>query len=732
MRSSFSEKPRRLTFLWIALICALVWGAPGRCVACIDYGEYAHQIAYRDLPEDVSVAAMAGSFLYLAGTTVFYVFDLSDGNDPRKVGSLALAEDPRAIAVSGSYAYIASGAGGLTVIRIADPNMPILVAQLDLGVEALDVAVSGDCACIAAGQAGMFVVSIGDPTKPRVMGSIDTPGVAQRLDVEGALAYVADRTDLKVISIEDPRHPEIVGTARWSGTATDVAVRDGRAYVADAAWGLQIVDISIPGIGRPRVQRVVVSGGASRVNVAGDTAFVLNGTDFNSTLTMIDTATSSPPAVSGQVTVRGSLHDFCVDERYACVAGGWYGYSIVDVSPPGSPGIIGHLNGPTGALAVTVRGNYAYMGYPYWTYLWIADISDPSHPRLRGSVQGTPWGAAIGLIDNYAIIAGRSTGIHVVDVADPDHPFRVGTYGLAGHPSNVAIYGQCGLFSSGTLWIVDFSNPADPRLVGSIVPPGGVGNVQITGHYACTAGNQTINMIDLTDLSYPVVSGSLVLGRSLRGVAVSGDLVFVATSAGFYVVDVSDPTNLRLLADVPDAYFCDGISALGSHVYVCGNHQGILIFDVTDPTHPVQCGSMDTPNYAYTAAVTPDYTYEADGDYGLYVVHTQCEGQRDAPASTDPLDGEVKLWLGLNRPNPFHSSTTIEFALTERANVALQVFSASGRLVRTLARGEYEPGRWWVTWDGTTDAGRMAPRGVYSYRIREGTRSLDGRMVFLK
>jgi len=50
--------------------------------------------------------------------------------------------------------------------------------------------------------------------------------------------------------------------------------------------------------------------------------------------------------------------------------------------------------------------------------------------------------------------------------------------------------------------------------------------------------------------------------------------------------------------------------------------------------------------------------------------------------------------------------------------VTLRIFSASGRLARTLVSIDALPaGRYWVRWDGRDDAGSLMGSGVYFARL---------------
>jgi hypothetical protein len=72
-------------------------------------------------------------------------------------------------------------------------------------------------------------------------------------------------------------------------------------------------------------------------------------------------------------------------------------------------------------------------------------------------------------------------------------------------------------------------------------------------------------------------------------------------------------------------------------------------------------------------------------------------------------------------PNPFNPRTVMRFRLTADAtDVALRVFDAKGRLVRTLHDGSLAAGEHAFTWRGRDDEGREVASGVYFGRLVAG------------
>lgn len=100
-----------------------------------------------------------------------------------------------------------------------------------------------------------------------------------------------------------------------------------------------------------------------------------------------------------------------------------------------------------------------------------------------------------------------------------------------------------------------------------------------------------------------------------------------------------------------------------------------------------------------------------------------------SPVSTIP----AATSLGANFPNPFNPSTTIACDLAAPSRISLQVFDASGRLVRVLAAGQDLPaGHHELTWNGRDEAGRAVAGGIYFYRLEAGGYRETRKMMLVK
>ena len=80
-------------------------------------------------------------------------------------------------------------------------------------------------------------------------------------------------------------------------------------------------------------------------------------------------------------------------------------------------------------------------------------------------------------------------------------------------------------------------------------------------------------------------------------------------------------------------------------------------------------------------------------------------------------------------PSPFRSSTTLSYALDAPGRAMLDIFSASGRHVRSLVDEELAAGTHHTDWDGRDTHGRELSAGVYFVRLQLGGESRHGRLV---
>ena len=143
--------------------------------------------------------------------------------------------------------------------------------------------------------------------------------------------------------------------------------------------------------------------------------------------------------------------------------------------------------------------------------------------------------------------------------------------------------------------------------------------------------------------------------------------------------------------------------------------------------------TIDLDSYVGTSDFKVRFILDSDGwvqKDGWYVddVHVFA----DQPTGVDNGASPLKLLVG-NHPNPFNPTTSVGYAVPRTGSVALSIYDASGRLVRTLVDvPSHDAGRHSVSWDGRDENGMEVAAGVYFARLTVDSESATGKMVLLK
>ena len=307
-------------------------------------------------------------------------------------------------------------------------------------------------------RSALEIVDISYPEAPRKMGAVQMPGKVRSVYISGDYAYTAcSRSGLQIVDVSDKASPTIVGNLNMPGNAVDVHVSGDYAYTANQIrtndMHLNIIDIS------DRRSPVVVGnaytpGTAHGVYVSGDYAYVA---DNHSGLQIIDVGDKANPVNLGETDAsQGTAKDVCVSGDYAYIAqahGLGGGLEVVDISDKAKPVLVAVLDTLDTTSIVHISGDYVYMADRY----------------------------------HYAYLGNRCHGLQVIDVSNNAKPMFLGKLG-----------GQ--LLPVAAMAIDD--SKALAYLAGMVMDE--------------TGGVQRLQVVDISDKTYPVAVGSIKVSAAVR------------------------------------------------------------------------------------------------------------------------------------------------------------------------------------------------------------------------
>jgi len=555
-----------------------------------------------------SAVAVQGNYAYVGIGLRLTVLDISDPANPRELGATApFPYFVQGIAVSGTRAYVAAGGAGLRIVDISDPARPSELGAWDSPGYAEGVAVAGTMAYLADGPYGLCVVDVSDPAILKRLSSAFELNYAFAVVIAGSYAYVAGAgAGLLVADVSDADLPHEVATLDTPGYAYDVAVLGTMAYVADGWAGLQVVDVSNPATPSTRGS-CALPGWALAVAVSGATVYAADGADG---IRAIDVSDPTDPHEEGALELDGFARRLAVTGSTALVADSRAGLRVIGVADRARPTQVAVHRPLPEALGVVVSGSYAYVAAGF-AGLRVVDVSDPVHPR-EVAAYDTEGGYAgrVALSGSRLYLTTTLAGpywLHVIDIADPHIPKRIGTV----HKSTS---------------------------IGSYM------DVAVAGDTLFVADEFGLRLLSVGDFAHPTMIGFIALNdnnEATLGVAVAGSLAYVAnTGSGVTIVDVSNPSNLRVVGVYDSPGIASGVAVASSTLYVADGACGMEVVDVSNPAAPVELGSIETPGTANAVTLSNGLAYVSDSGSGVQMVdvsdpsHPSVVGSCDTPGYT--------------------------------------------------------------------------------------------------
>ena len=118
---------------------------------------------------------------------------------------------------------------------------------------------------------------------------------------------------------------------------------------------------------------------------------------------------------------------------------------------------------------------------------------------------------------------------------------------------------------------------------------------------------------------------------------------------------------------------------------------------------------------------------------GQWLVESQtCDSNPCLIQDSDDAVAPTITALLLPRPNPFNSETVVRYSLATGGPLQLEVFDASGRLVRQLFSGKAATGLGSIRWDGNDALNNPVRPGVYFCRMTSGTYTESKRVLLIR
>lgn len=488
------------------------------------------------------------------------------------LGRLYLGAGARAVAADDGRVVIAMGATGLRVIDARNPAAPVLSGSLLLPA-AVDVALAGRVAYAVDGVGSLHLVSLANPAAPVLVESFPLGGTPNRIARDGSVTVVGlGAAGFTVMTSQTSAMPWPAATIATAAPVLAVTVLGNRAFVTTGAAQLLVYAIDNPASPQlvatlPTVDAcTAVRADADFVYAAGATRLQRWHLPFG-----------GAPQSAGEFRADSAVRDLVVSGRHAFLAGN--SLLAVELVVPASFTLTSNL--AFGSSIYDLHRSGDLLAVATSSGVMLVDVADPQDPFLV-SAFGAGSIAAVDVAGDRLVYLSGASGMVVMNMTNAAAPFTMGT--AAGVVTGkLAVDDWRALTSHGGLKLWDLEDPFGtiPE-VGSLTIPTGsttVTSLDLRGDRACVGTVGHIHVYDITDPAVPSVIASFPAVDAVRNVVIVGDRV-VATDdgLGLRVYDIGGPVpgllgtyaiagamfDLEVVGDraVVDAYNLDAIRVL--------------------------------------------------------------------------------------------------------------------------------------------------------------------------
>jgi len=510
----------------------------------------------------------------------------------------------RGIDVVGNIAYLADDTDGLEIINVSDPTSPSKLGNYTVGgsAAAYDVQVVGSVAFIAFRFEGLHIVNITDSANPRKIANFTKKDsnyqYPEALVVVGDYVYCAFYSSggLGIIDVTDLGNPTLVSQVRTfnPGAFTyGIAVENDVAILA-TQYGIRTFNIT--DVKNPTLLRILnISGGQTfDVAIVGNLVYTCSGQAglhileaYNSTWE----AWAKVGLLSQYISPYSNIDVLHIEGDVAFLGGSSHTLEIVNISDVHNPTYISHVNISENtfynAKDIDVEGDLAFVAFRRGGVA-IFNVSDLSNPVNTANITLT-YNSTIGvfaqgellyLTDQYS-----TRMISVYNCSDPYSPIQLHSSSGTAANGGIDLDGQLAFIGTNTeVRIMNFSDVSSPILIASMIGIGQVYDLVVEWPFLYVVSSiYNLSVWDVSDPKHPVNIGNLTYGFQARSVAVLGNIIFMGTQlGGFVIINGSDLTDLRIIT----AYHNNtiGISpsdlvARGQYLFTACGVNGMMIFE---------------------------------------------------------------------------------------------------------------------------------------------------------
>ena len=373
-------------------------------------------------------------------------------------------------------------------------------------------------------------------------------------------------------------------------------------------------------------------------------AYIGNGYVFQ----VLDVSNPASPKIVGQLSMEYPINRLVVSGNYAYTISP---FSIIDISNPANPVLVSTYNLSTsdGPSAITVKGNYAYLG-DFIGWVFIIDISNPLNPKEIKRMPTNGEDVEYLAVKDSALYASPSdNSVNIYNIAKPDSSFLITLYTIPVIDAPLTIAGNYLYMGGGAyggkfqIYDIRDSDLFNLSLVNEVYIDSQntygsqFTSISVSDTIAYVAVeidtipyisqlSQILAEVDIADTNNIHVVSKVknpygnedidVDGQLFAGSTVNLPYGYFTSSTGLWTVNLENHDSIKSVSIFSTGWYINNITVDSSyHAYVAELSGGLKILDFSEPSTPKQIGYYLTDEQVIDAAVSGNYAYlDCDSD----------------------------------------------------------------------------------------------------------------------
>lgn len=596
-------------------------------------------------PGGSGLKKVAAAGKHIVGITLdnqVHIYNVGDPAKTEKFPSFTLEAEITDISARGSTVFVSTNGRGVFWFRNPSKNTAASDGSFPMeGVNVRSIDLFGNNAYLGISGKGIQILDVADLNRVGPIHDYHQFPEITALKYADGYAYVGDgRKGLKTARIDESYEIATISDPSNQsgilGSIEDIHQVNNFVYMASCQQGINILNLgeNFQIQGQNHVQNM--SGCAVALDAVNNFLIVALK---NRGIQVYDISQNQfSPNFVFEIPTGGATKDVAVKEHFAFVANGSAGLTIVDWELPLDQ-VIGQLELGEGAdaLGIHLYGNYAFIAAGS-AGLKIVDVTDPRQPilinatDLPGNMRNVYLHPSIianseGQTSLYAFVVGGSgdddSGMWIVDVTDPGNPRPIGNYKTSEPVVDISIDGRAAylLLEDHGVISLDIGDPGNPQLRWSQGVAGDYARIFRNGRMVFVAKKtEGIQLFQMGNIEAP----SLIFEFS-TGALVFQDVVFdnyvyaVDAERGLWVIDIADLKNPSIGKFIGTPGTPRDLALIQNKLFLADGGKGIRIYDIDNRSNPSLVGKFEAMHFALAISGRGEFAYVANAQSGMVI-----------------------------------------------------------------------------------------------------------------